>query len=105
MLSSSEQVYRDLQNREAAMDPTIEKLQKEIKHYDLFLAQTRDSHLHKNRSMGDSVFTYREPTIIRDNRTLIGSQSVLPNSKKLAGKNQKTKTSRGFCSMFGFGGK
>lgn len=95
-----------LQNRDSSMDPIIEKLQKEIKEFDLLPTKIRDSHLHKKRSYGDSVFTYREPTIIRDNRTLIGSQSILPSTgKRLPNQNQKTKTSRGFCSLFGFGGK
>lgn len=67
----------------------------------------RDSHINKRKQMiGDSVFTYREPTIIRENRTLIGGTSMLPRQNKAQGKNQKTKTSRGFCSIFGgFGSK
>lgn len=95
-----------LQNRETSMDPIIEKLQIEIRAFDLLPSKVRDSHLNKKRAMlGDSVFTYREPTIIRENRTLIGTQSIVMGKKAAAAKNQKTKSSRGFCSIFGFGSK
>lgn len=85
------------------MTPIIAKLVQETKEYEILPDRVRDSHINKRkRLMGDSVFTYREQTVIRENRTLIGSNSVLPQKNTI--KNQKTQSSRGFCSLFGFGG-
>ncbi len=67
----------------------------------------RDSHIRRpnNRFMGDSVFTNRMPTIIRDNKTLIGTRSVL-FADRMPTSNSKVKSTRGYLgSMFGiFGG-
>ena len=94
-----------LQSRESGMVPIIQRLQTEINEFDMLPMKVRHTHLNKGKRgvFSDSVFVYREPTIIRENRTLIGSQSILPG-KKPAGKNQQTKSSRGFCSLFGIGG-
>lgn len=102
-----EQELKMLQTKDESIGPIILKIQQEIKEYDILPERIRDSHINKQkRLIGDSVFTYREPTIIRENRTLIGGTSVFPRQNNAKGQNSKTQTSRGFCSIFGgFGGE
>lgn len=80
------------------------KLWDEIKVYEMPM-KPRDSHIRRpgNRFMGDSIFTNRMPSIIGANRTLIGTKSVLYGDR-LPTSNARVKSSRGFCSLFGFGG-
>lgn len=110
--------YQKLEKQLRDINQEDEKIEKEnkanlekMKQYEYPL-QIRQSHLPMNlnkRGMGDSVFTNRIPTVILQNKTIIGSKSVI-DAKSFGGaggvkKNQQVSSSRGFCSMFGlFGG-
>lgn len=100
-----EKEYKDYSANSEKLDNEIVALVSKMNQYEMDF-KVRSSHIGQSRMLGESLFGNRLPTIIAQNRSLIGG-SVLPNQKnKLAArlsKNTEVKASRGFCSVFGFG--
>lgn len=107
MLQKLEKEHKKLTESSDKTESEIAALVSKMNQYEMDF-KVRSSHIGQNRMMGESLFNNRLPTIIAQNRTLIGG-SVLPQHKnKLAtraSQNSEVKGSRGFCSVFGFGGK
>jgi hypothetical protein len=110
---TSDREYARYSENEQQLEKDNAKLLERIKAFD-FSKLPRVSHLDRsNRAFGGAslIFDNRQPSIFRENRTLLGhsGQSVIGGpqnrfSKKI--ENTKVQSSRGFCSVFGglFGG-
>lgn len=109
-LEKLDKQLKDYTNGEDALDKENQKLLEEIKQFDL-PNKIRISHLNSSRPFwgSESVFGNKTPTVILENKTIIGSRSVLPmNASQIRLKNRQVQSSRGFCGgVFGsmFGGK
>lgn len=94
--------YKECNENELKIEKETNNLISQIKTHEV-PHQMRLSHLNKEREeSGNSVFTNKEPSIIRQNRTLIGGKSIVGGSRPVPkNANKAVKSSRGFCSVFG----
>lgn len=98
--------YKDYSENSEKIDSEIAALVSKMNQQEMDF-KVRADHIGQSRMMGESLFGNRLPTIIAQNRSLIGG-SVLPSHKnKLASrlsKNTEVK-STGLCSIFGMFGE